>query len=389
VAQPGTSYELFAVAAPGLEAVVEGELRSLRARTRVTDGGVEFSGDARLLYRSNLELRTASRVLLRIASFRARTFFELERHAKSIPWSRFVSPGGVIALRVTSSKSKLYHEGAIAQRLMDAATKAVKGARASTASVDDDDPDDAIAQMFVVRFLRDECVVSVDTSGALLHRRGYRQAVAKAPLRETLAAALLLSSSWRAKVPLLDPMCGSGTIAIEAALIARRIPPGMASSSRMPRPYAFQRWPEFDAKVWSDIINRARGEILARSPVAIAGSDRDAGAITSATANAQRAGVAPDVAFKKLPISAAEVPAANAWVVSNPPYGVRVGGEDQRDLYAALGRLVRERAPDGRVVLLTPDRTVAAHSAMAFEPLAETRNGGIAVQILAASPSPL
>jgi putative N6-adenine-specific DNA methylase len=384
VPNPVGPENYFAIAAPGLEAVVASELAALGIKGTIVPGGVEFTGDTRALYRANLELRSATRIVLRIATFRARTFFELERHAKSIPWKRFVAKGGTVSFRVTATKSKLYHEGAIAQRLMDALRKSVGASVKSLAAAEDiEEREINDAQMFIVRFLRDECVVSADTSGVLLHMRGYRQAVGKAPLRETLAAALLIGTNWKGDVPLVDPLCGSGTIPIEAALIARRIPPGLANAARTPRDYAFEKWPGFDAQLWADIVNRARGEILDRAKIPIRGSDRDAGAVASAASNAARAGVANDVVFEKAALSAATMPASDSWIVTNPPYGVRVGSGDQRNLLAAMGRLARDQAPDGRVVVLTADAGVDRHAGIPLKKLFETKNGGIAVKLLA------
>jgi putative N6-adenine-specific DNA methylase len=378
-----TALKCFAIAAPGLERVVATELAALGCTPTIIQGGVEFDADTRLLYAANLHLRCASRVLVRIATFRARTFHELERHAQKIPWQDYLNRDGVVALRVTARKSKLYHEGAIAERLMTAIEKKTGVAQSRTALPDDDDAMLDDVQMFVVRFVRDECVVSVDASGALLHRRGYRQAVAKAPLRETLAAAMLLGSGWNASAPLVDPMCGSGTIAIEAALLARHIAPGLANSALAPRAYAFQRWPGFDARAWSAVVEDARAGVLPGAAVAIHASDRDAGAITAAQANAARAGVTNDVAFQQLPLSAADIPSPDTWLVTNPPYGVRVGGGDQRDLLAATGRLVKERLPSGRAVLITPEPLAARQTGLPLETLLETRNGGITVRLLA------
>lgn len=389
VLKPVGPQAYFAVAAPGLEPIVANELTALGVKGTIVPGGVEFTGDARVLYRANLELRTATRIVVRIATFRARTFFELERHAKDIPWKRFVAKGGTVSLRVTAAKSKLYHEGAIAQRLMDAVKKSVGASVKSLAAAEDiEEREISDAQMFIVRFLRDECVVSADTSGVLLHMRGYRQAIGKAPLRETLAASLLVGTNWKGDVPLVDPLCGSGTIPIEAALIARRIPPGLANAARTPRDYAFEKWPEFDAQLWTDIVNRARGEILDKAKVAISGSDRDAGVIASATANAARAGVANDVVFERAALSAATVSSPDSWLVTNPPYGVRVGSGDQRNLLAAFGRLARDKAPGGRAVLLTADAGVEKHAGIPLKKLYETKNGGIAVKLLATPAAP-
>ncbi|HEX6695003.1 MAG TPA: hypothetical protein VF035_09930 [Longimicrobiales bacterium] len=378
-----TALHCFAIAPPGVEKLVAVEIAALGGKPVVVAGGVEFEADAALLYRANLELRCASRVVVRIAAFRARTFFELERHAKKVPWTSYVKSGGAVALRVTARKSKLYHEGAIAERLLRAIEGEVGHVRVGVATVEQDDVTATAGQLFIVRFLRDECVVSADASGALLYMRGYRQAVAKAPLRETLAAAVLRSAGWDGETSLLDPMCGSGTIPIEAALLARRIAPGLASEGHQPRAYAFEGWPTFDASAWSSVVSRAQSAILPRAAVQVAGSDRDTGAVTAALSNAQRAGVADDVAFEQRPLSDAAVPDADAWLVSNPPYGVRVGGGDVRDLYAAVGRLARTRLPEGRVALLTPEPGVAAFTGLPLQPVLETRNGGIPVRLMA------
>ncbi|HKW48040.1 MAG TPA: THUMP domain-containing protein, partial [Gemmatimonadaceae bacterium] len=195
-------------------------------RPRVEVGGVGFAGTIESVARANLWLRTASRVIVRVASFRALAFHELERLARAVPWERFVASGGAVRFRVTSRKSRLYHTGAIEQRLAEAIEHRLGRASAiqRTARLDDDDDEGTSppAQLFVIRVVNDTFTLSVDSSGALLHQRGYRQAVARAPLRESLAAALLTASDWSGAAPLIDPFCGSGTIAIEAALLARR-----------------------------------------------------------------------------------------------------------------------------------------------------------------------
>jgi len=216
---------LFAVAAPGLEAICAAELRALGIAAAAEPGGVAWEGTMDDLRRANLWLRTAGRVVVRAGSFHARSFIELERHARRVPWERWVTRGRAVRLRVTSKKSKLYHEGAIAERLLGFIGDRVGGLGASSAvkGADDEGDDGGDAQLFVVRVHRDEVTISADSSGALLHLRGYRQALAKAPLRETLAAALLAASRWDGVAPLVDPLCGSGTIAIEGAWMARRI----------------------------------------------------------------------------------------------------------------------------------------------------------------------
>jgi putative N6-adenine-specific DNA methylase len=249
--------------------------------------------------------------------------------------------------------------------------------RTEDASSAEEEQPDEDAQLFVVRLLRDRCTVSADTSGALLHRRGYRQATAKAPLRETLAAALIAASGWDASAPLVDLLCGSGTIPIEAALQARGIAPGAA------RHFAVERWPG----VPSEIAARVRREIVAskrtgRLPT-ISGSDRDAGAIAGAAANAKRAGVADDVTLTVGALSTVELVGSRGWVVTNPPYGVRVGDADRvRDLWAQLGKVLRARANGWTVALLSPDPALERQLGLPLRVVARATNGGIPVRIL-------
>src|SRR3954463_823882 len=240
-------FELFASTAPGLESIAAGELKALGVKGRQEPGGVAFESDIERVYLANLWLRTASRVILRLGRFHASTFYELERRAKKLPWSNFLSDGGSVEVRVTCRKSRLYHSDAVAERVLDAIRQV---SPAVDLKVGNDESGDETAQsskptqLFVVRIVDDQCEISADSSGELLHRRGYRKEVAKAPLRETLAAAMILASGWRPGSPLVDPMCGSGTIPIEAAMIARRIAPGLR------RQFQFMRWPSFDSGLW-------------------------------------------------------------------------------------------------------------------------------------------
>lgn len=372
--------ELFAVAAPGLEGVVADELRALDAQGEQQQGGVAWRGDLASLYRALLHLRTASRVLVRVASFSARGFPELERHARRIEWQRYMTPGTPVLLRVSSAKSRLYHERAIAERLL-----AVIGPDArSRHTRADEDGELAGAQTFVVRIVRDRCTISADAAGALLYLRGYRQQIAKAPLRETIAAAILHTVTPSVDLPLLDPLCGSGTVPIEAALRARRIPVGLARADREPRDFRCLHWPEHDAAAWRDAVQEARAAILPHAPAPIFGSDRDAGGIDAARANAARAGVANDVVFEQHALTAAPVPAGVGALVTNPPYGLRVGERARlRDLYAALGTFARRRLAGWTFAMLCADRSLCNHAGLPLQSVLTTRNGGIAVELLA------
>lgn len=380
---------LFAVAAPGLEPLVAAELADLGITAAIERGGAAWDGTLAELYAANLHLRTASRILARIGQFRARTFPELERYAARLPWSDFIARGRAVQLRVSCHKSKLYHEKAVAERVRGAiegavgALESAPGGRVAVPGTRDEDDDGEDAQLVVVRFHYDRCTISVDSSGALLHRRGYREELARAPLRETLAAALIMASGWPGDAPLVDPFCGSGTIPIEAALIARRIAPGLANPTGAPRAFAFQEWPGYDAALWDDIVARARAQIRPAASTPILGSDRDAGAIAAATANARRAGVLTDLDLAVRPLSALEPPPGAGWLVTNPPYGVRVGERAPlRNLYAALGKLARQRLRGWHLTLLSADRRLERQVRIPFEPVLETRNGGIAVRVV-------
>lgn len=404
------SYDCFAIAAPGLETLVAHELTTLGvAGAKAVTGGVEFKADAAHLASVQLRTRTASRVIVRLAQFRATAFHELERAARQVEWSRILPPGAPFRLRVTCKKSRLYHSDAVAERVAAAIVRGVKGATFEDGAQPDDDRDEPAgptglpAQLFVVRFDHDECTISADASGELLHRRGYRLAVGRAPLRETLAAAMLIGADWDPATPLVDPMCGSGTIPIEAAMIARRIAPGLA------RPFAAERWPESPARAWPDARLAAKKEILPKAPAPIVGADRDEGAIANALANAKRMGVLGDVEFRCAALSALEVPAARVdgagpagpatptsagsappasprgLLVANPPYGVRVGeSKPLRDLFARFGQVAREKCDGWRVALLSADRALDAQTKLPFTQVFATSNGGIAVRLVAA-----
>lgn len=379
---------LLATAAPGLEPILAAECAELGLEvTAIEPGGVGIAPAADAVLRANLELRTASRVLVRVAEFQARLFPELERRARRIPWADFVSPGQPIRFRVTSRKSRLYHQGAIAERLAEVAGAALESLTPERDPEAEDSP--SAGPLFVVRVVRDRFTISADSSGELLHRRGYRLATAKAPLRETLAAAMLQASGWDGRAPLADPFTGSGTIPIEAALLARRIPPGLERS------FGFERWPSFDPARWRELLARARDRILPRAPGPIAGHDRDEGAIAAALANAGRAGVAGDVRFVAQALSALAPFPEPGHLVTNPPYGLRVGDRRSlRNLYAKLGAVAAERCAGSTLTVLLG---APEHLRALGLPLAErfrTRSGGVAVRCVsgpagqAGSPAP-
>lgn len=378
----------FAITAPGLEEILASEIASLTGRIGETSsGGVAFAGGLKDMRRVNLWSRIANRVLVRIDEFHASSFHELERRAKEIDWSRFVSPGQPVRFRVTCRKSRLYHSDAVAERFAAAINAKVgKNKHIKTQDAEDDESSDepqmaaeksSDAQLFIVRIVDDECSVSADSSGDLLHKRGYRQAVGKAPLRETIAAAMLVGSGWDSISPLVDPMCGAGTIAIEAAMMARKIAPGANRS------FAFEKWPRHDAEAWKTEVDFAKSEALPKASGQIVASDRDEGAIAAAKTNAERAGVADDIQFDAHALSSARFPDQPGFIVTNPPYGLRVGETGAlRNLYAQLGKVMRERAKGYRIAMLSADSELESQLKIDLGEVFQTSNGGIPVHLV-------
>jgi putative N6-adenine-specific DNA methylase len=357
---------LFAVCAPGLEPVLASEMRALGFPGRALAGGVEVEGDLREAMPLNLWLRTASRVLLRLGEpFRATTFAELVRKASALPWERFLRHQARVAFRVTCRKSRLYHSGAVAERLHAALESRTRFPVPRADGAGEEAP--AEAQLFLARFEHDVCTVSVDSSGALLHQRGWRGPQAKAPLRETLAAALLLGAGFIGDEPLCDPLCGSGTISIEAALIAMRRAPGIARS------FAFQRWPEFSARQWEHLTVAARKQERPL-PARVEASDQDAGAIAATSENASRADV--EIALSQRRLADLPPDSGSGLIACNPPYGVRIAGDQVFTELAAAAR----RRPAWRLAIVASGGRTASDLRLAT--LLRTKSGGIPIEML-------
>lgn len=371
--------ELIAAGAPGLESVLAQEATALGLRRprlfkpgEAADGRVALDGGRDALARANLLLRSADRVLVRLGAFAATEPEALERACARLPWERFLPPGRALNVRVRARRSRLHREDLVAERV-------VRGAGARRKAKIVRGKDDA-AQLVEVRVFDDAFSIELDSSGAPLSRRGWRLATAKAPLKETLAAALVLASGWDRRAPLLDPFCGSGTVVVEAALLAA----GWAPSRG--RRYAFMDWPGFDRAAFERV--RAAAPEAAASPFPrILASDRDAGAIEAARANAERAGVADKIEFSCRALSDVSAPAGAGWLVTNPPYGVRVSeGKDLRALYSRLGDVARGFGADWTVALLSPSAELARATGLSFDSALSSLNGGIPVRVLTHRP---
>ena len=361
--------ELFAVSQPGLEEATYLEFQELGLKGTKSKGGVTFSGDHREIYLTNLWLRSANRVLLRLCSFRAKHFAELVRKAAKCKWKNYLKPGVPVKVRVTSRRSKLYHTKAIEERIYRAIEQAL-GAPVERAKFEEE------GTSVIVRFDRDACTISLNTSGAPLHKRGYRVVETEAPLRENLAAAAILLSGWRGEVPFVDPFCGSGTIPIEAALIASHYPPGAK------RRFAFQEWPTFNRQLWEELLNRALSSAKVPS-VPILGFDIDPDAVSAAQKNASAAGVDRFVQFKNL--SFPDLYFEKGVVVTNPPYGVRLPKSNVVAIYRRLGEWFERSFGQGELYFLSPSLSLAEEVGLQVEAVTSFSNGGIRVTLYRAT----
>jgi putative N6-adenine-specific DNA methylase len=374
------SLQVYTITSPDLESITRLELHEIGIKvfssnsavsagdSQEEQGGVSFDGTLEDIYRANLCLRTTSRVLVRLGEFGAKGFDEYKKKVIRLPWEKYLKPGTFFQVKVTCRKSRLYHSAAVARE-----TAAVLQ---DTLRIIPSQIGQSAGQLILVRILHDHCTISIDSSGELLHRRGYRYQTAKAPLRETLAAGLLIASGWDKISPLIDPFCGSGTIPIEAAMISRGIPPGKN------RLFAFMDWPGYDPSFYESI--KAEASRMEKGECAsIFAYDRDAGAISGANANAQRAGVEGNLQVVRQSISELIPPSGIGWIVTNPPYGVRVkGGHDLRDLYSRFGDVLRNQFKGWSVAILSGDPILTGHTRLKFDPPIHFSNGGLPVDFL-------
>ena len=364
------SFEIFLVATPGLEATLCEEAHDAGfAGARLVGGGVAFDGTWPDVWRANLLLRGATRVLARIASFRAMHLAQLDKRARKLPWGTFLRPDLPVAVEATCRKSKIYHAGAAAQRVATAIREELGAPVADKADV-----------TVMLRIEDDMATLSLDTSGEALYRRGHKEAVNSAPMRETMAAMFLRQCGYRGNEPVLDPMCGSGTFVIEAAEIAAGLPPGRD------RHFAFEQLAGFDPAAWQ-ALRQAPPPMTPE--LGFFGSDEDKGAIEMCRTNAARAGLSAMTSFSVADVGELKRPdGPPGLVICNPPYGTRLG--DKRALgavYARLGRTLRERFSGWRVGIVTSDKNLAHATGLSFEPPGQpVLHGGLRVNLYRTTP---
>ena len=335
---------VFVSALPGLEPAVEAEARALGFSPRKVEGGVELTGEPGLHQEANLRLRTASRVLLRLGSFPALDVGALTKGLAGLPLGHVWDGKGTPRLAVTLHRARLKGPDAV----LGAAARAWGLPSVERAGPLDEEPSQGLT--LLVRLEGDTCTVSADTSGEPLHRRGYRQEVSRAPLRETLAAGILVLAGYDGVEPLVDPMCGSGTFLIEGAWMSQRRAPGLS------RAFAFEAFPHFDAVAWAARKARVEAEALPAPRAVLRGHDLNAGSLGTARRNARRAGVTLTLERQDVRTLALPAGLGPGLVVANPPYGKRVGeAEDLPGLYRALGATFRRAFAGWRAALLVPE----------------------------------
>ena len=345
----------FATAAKGTEPALRDELRELRLpRVRADRGGVHFEGELEHAARACLWSRVAVRVLLEVGTFEARDAAALYAGTREVDWSAWMTPRTTLAVRATCRSSQLTHSQFVAQKTKDAVVDALRDRFGDRPSVDREDPDVLLA----VHVARDRATLYLDVGGASLHERGWRAQAGAAPLRETLAAAVLRLSGWDRERPLVDPMCGAGTIAIEAAAWARRMAPGLGRER-----FGFERWASHDEAMrrrLGELRDQARAEAVREGPP-VRASDVDPEALALTRRSARAAGV--ELVVERRDVRALEPLEPPGFVVTNPPYGERLDAD--RELYDGLARAVR-RLHGHTVALLAGTPAIAR--AMRREP---------------------
>lgn len=339
--------QFFATCPRGLEMTLVDELRQLGAdKVHAVGGGVQFGGDLLVCYRVNLESRIASRVLWQVAKAGYRGENDIYRIAYAVPWTEWFDAARTIRVDVSATKSPLTSLNFVTLKVKDAVCDKIRQLSQRRPSVDTRDPDIPIQAHLTDR----EFTLYLDTSGEPLFKRGQRIATGEAPLRENLAAGILRLSGWTPGVPLLDPMCGSGTILVEAACMALDVLPGLG------RHFAFEKFYNFNAPGWRELIQRRTARRKSRVAQPIYGSDIDGAVLKAAQANLAGAGLENVVSLKCASVLEITAPAKAGIIVSNPPYGVRLGERQALDeFYPKLGDLLKQQFAGWRAYFLSAD----------------------------------
>ena len=324
-------FELVAKTFHGLEEVLAKELTELGASNiEIGNRMVAFTGDKALMYKANFCLRTAIRILKPIKHFQANTADEVYENVKAIAWEKYLDNTKSFAIDAVVFSNEFRHSKFVAYKVKDAIVDYFRDRTGERPSVRINNPD----VLLNIHIAEDRCTLSLDSSGESLHRRGYRQEAVEAPLNEVLAAGMILMTGWKGECDLIDPMCGSGTIPIEAALIARNIAPGVFRKE-----FAFEKWVDFDQDLFDSIYNDESQEREFNHK--IYGYDNNPKANEIATHNVKAAGLSKEIVLKLQPFQQFEQPKEKSIIITNPPYGERISTEDLLGLYKMIGERLK------------------------------------------------
>jgi putative N6-adenine-specific DNA methylase len=377
----GRDHIFFAATPPGFETLCLQELLQLEpvaGKARATAGGVEFEGRLEAGYRANLNLRSANRILMRVCTFKATHFRQLEKILHGIAWELYLPHNSILKVNATTKHCRLHHSGAIAERFQ----KAI-GVRLSAFDAEEVEAESAgtpsAVQTIYVRGLDDRFTVSLDSSGDLLYKRGLKRHTGSAPLRETLAAAALLMAGYDGRLPLIDPMCGTGTFSLEAALMAKHIPAGWF------RDFAFTRWPAFLTRRWNYIRRQSESGFTRFEQPLIFASDKDDGACRKLKHCAQLHDLTDAVLIRQkdfFDLDPGELTDQSGVVCLNPPYGRRLGvRRESEKLFAAICDKLKQAYTGWKLVLFTPGRKLAGMAPVQAQPFPVV-HGGLKLMLL-------
>ncbi|MCG9891685.1 MAG: THUMP domain-containing protein [Thermosynechococcaceae cyanobacterium MS004] len=367
--------QYFATAARGLEALTAQELEGLGAHS-VRPGfcGVSFEGDRALLYRVNLWARLPFRILVKLKAFPAQDAEALYRGIQSIDWSDHLQPDLTLAVNATGKNERLNHTHFTALQVKNAIVDQQQVQFGERSDVELQEPDVRIN----VHIGKDDCTVSLDSSGNSLHRRGYRPAVGSAPLKESLAAALIQLSGWQPDQLFYDPLCGSGTLPLEASLKALNIAPGLFRDR-----FGFETWPDFDASLLDQLLKEAEASQKETLSAAIWGSDRDGAVIEQAIGNATKSGVQEHIWFSQMELSDVVAPGESGILLCNPPYGERLGRDsDLGQFYKLLGDVLKQRFKGWTAFVLSGNKELSQFIGLKSAQRIPVYNGALPCQLM-------
>lgn len=367
--------QYFATVARGLEPLLAEELKQLGAAdVELGFCGAAFKGDRTLLYRVNLWARLPFRILLRISEFNCADGDDLFAGVQRIDWSKYLTPDFTLSVTATGKTEALNHTHFTSLQVKNAIVEQQTDAFGYRSDVDTHEPDVRVN----VHLRNNKATISLDSSGDSLHRRGYRPAVGAAPLKESLASALIQMSGWQPGQTFFDPLCGSGTLPLEAGLRSLRVAPGLFRER-----FGFETWLDFDEALWESLLDDAEDQQQEDLPAFVGGSDRDPNVIIQAYSNAQKCGIEHLVKFQQRELSAVEAPTDSGIVMCNPPYGERLGKDtDLAAFYKLLGNVLKQRFKGWTAYVLSGNKALSRNIGMKSSKRMPVYNGALLCQLM-------